>query len=228
IVPDRVREQQEADPGEVLKADGGNAAAVLRRLRDQGPNGYGRVCRLLARAVEGVERGDHALAGDKETLRFRQDIGLKHPWDFPAISMSDGTLRLLGLLLAVYQPGHASVVAIEEPEATVHPAIAELVLQVLRDAARERQILITTHSPDLLDSTGLRDEEILAVTKERGTTLVAPLSPAARQAIRERLYTPGELLRKDELAPDLDMARREAEQLDLFGRLAPEPVEVAD
>ena len=228
IAPDRVREQQEADPGEVLKPDGGNAAAVLKRLRDQDPEGYDRVCRLLARAVEGVERVEYALAGDKETLRFRQDIGLKHPWDFPAISMSDGTLRLLGLLLAVYQSGLASVVAIEEPEATVHPAIAELVLQVLRDAASERQIVITTHSPDLLDSTGLRDEEILAVTKERGTTLIAPLAPAARQAIRERLYTPGELLRDNELTPDLDAARREADQLDLFGRPASEPIEVAD
>lgn len=228
ISPERVRELQEADPGEVLKADGSNAAAVLKRLKDQDPESFGRVCRLLARAVEGVESVEYALAGDKETLRFRQDIGLKHPSDFPAISMSDGTLRLLGLLLAVYQPGPASVIAVEEPEATVHPAIAELVLQVLRDAARERQILITTHSPDILDSTGLRDDEILTVTKERGTTLIAPLAPAARQAIREHLYTPGELLRENELTPDLDAAHREAKQLDLFARRLLEPVEVAD
>ena len=78
-------------------------------------------------------------------------MGRKRPLPLDASDMSDGTLRALGLLLAAYQPGRHSVVAIEEPEATVHPAAAELVTQVLRDAAHERQILFTTHSPDILE-----------------------------------------------------------------------------
>ena len=71
--------------------------------------------------------------------------------------MSDGTLRVLGLFLAAYQAGHPSVLGIEEPEATVHPAMAEVVTEVLLDAAHDQQVLVTTHSPDILDYKELKD-----------------------------------------------------------------------
>jgi predicted ATPase len=218
IVPQRLRELQEPDPGNLLNRDGNNAAAVLKRLQEQkSPEHYQRLCSLLSRVVEGVRRVEYRAAGQKETLQFRQDVGLKDHWTFESLNMSDGTLRVLGLLLAVYQPGRPTMVAIEEPEATVHPAVAELVFDVFLDAAQERQVLMTTHSPDILDSKTLKDSQIRAVTMKRGKTSISPLSASSREAIRERLYTPGELLRLDELEPDLETAQKMAEQLNLFG-----------
>lgn len=218
IAPPRLRELQEPDPGEFLKRDGSNAAAVLKRLQEENcDENYHRMCRLLSKVVEGVERVEYRAVRQKETLQFKQDVGLKHPWTFDALNMSDGTLRVLGLLLAVFQPGRTTVVAVEEPEATVHPAVAELVVEVLLDAANERQILVTTHSPDLLDFKGLSDMQIRAVTMERGSTLIAPAAPSSRDAIREQLYTPGELLRSDELGADVRTAKEAAKQLNLFG-----------
>jgi len=225
IVPGRVRELQDPDAGEQLKADGSNAAAVLKRLREQEerPNGYERVCRLLSKVVQGVERVEYKPVGQKETLVFKQDVGQAHPWSFEALNMSDGTLRVLGLLLALYQPHRPSVVAVEEPEATVHPAVAELVVQVLLDASRDRQVLITTHSPDILDFKGLEEHQIRVVTQVRGNTTIAPVALSGRQAIRDHLYTPGELLRAGELNPDLEGAKRAAEQLRIFGPSAKMP-----
>jgi predicted ATPase len=130
--------------------------------------------------------------------------------------MSDGTLRVLGLLLAVYQPGPYSVVAIEEPEATVNPAVAEVVVEVLMDAANGKQVILTSHSPDILDYKDLTDNQIRVVTMAHGRTLIAPVSEAGRMAIQERLYTPGELLRSGELSPDLEAAEQAAQQLSLF------------
>lgn len=222
VVPVRLRELQEPDSGLFLKRDGSNAAAVLKRLMDDGDGGerYERLCRLLSRIVSGLRRVEYRSVGQKDTLQFKQDVGLKHPWTFDALSMSDGTLRVLGLLLAVYQPGHPSVVAIEEPEATVHPAITELVVQVLLDAARDRQVLVTTHSPDILDYKGISESQVRIATTEQNRTLLCPLAASSREAIQARLYTPGELLRSDELAPDVPAALKEAEQADLFGRTA--------
>lgn len=218
IAPLRLRELQEPDAGDVLKPDGSNAAAVLRRLQERSPNGaYGRLCRLLARVVDGVQRVEHRAIGQKETIQFRQDVGRKTPLRFDALNMSDGTLRVLGLLLAVYQPGRLSVIGIEEPEATVHPAAADLVTQVLLDASRARQLLVTTHSPDLLDCQSIDDRQIRAVTMERGRTLIATVDPASRAAIRERLYTPGELLRHAELVPNREQAAEGERKLELFG-----------
>jgi predicted ATPase len=227
VVPGRLRELQEPDPGDHLKRDGSNAAAVLKRLRDE-PNGserYDRLCRLLSKVVEGLRRVEYRPVGQKETLQFKQDVGLKHPWTFDALNMSDGTLRVLGLLLAVYQPGSHSVVAIEEPEATIHPGVTEIVIEVLMDASNERQILLTTHSPDILDTRDLSDAQIRVVTVEQSRTLIAPISKSSREAIRSRLYTAGELLRSGELSPDLAAARESERQFNLFGSTAPRGVQ---
>jgi predicted ATPase len=206
IVPNRLREPQEPDSGDSLKRDGSNAAAVLKRLMAEagGRERYERLCRLISRVVEGIKKVEYHAMGQKETLQFKQDVGRKSPWTFDAANMSDGTLRVLGILLAVYQPGRHSLVAIEEPEATVHPAATELIVEVLMDAAHERQVLLTTHSPDILDHKDLKDNQIRVVTMERGCTVIAPIAESSRRAIREHLYTPGELLRSDELNPDVD------------------------
>jgi predicted ATPase len=217
IVPDRIRELQEPDPGEWLKRDGSNAAAVLRRLKRAGGAGdrYDRLCRLLSSVAEGITSVECRSVGRKETLEFRHDIGQNRPGKFDALSMSDGTLRVLGLLLALYQPSDASVVAVEEPEATVHPAAAEVVTEVLIDTSADRQVIATTHSPDVLDYKGLAEDQIRAVTMQQGRTIIARLAQGAREAISKRLYTPGELLRADELGPDVEEAERALAQSDV-------------
>lgn len=220
IAPDKIRELQEPDPGDFLKQDGSNAAAILKRLKKEsnGDDRYNRICRLLSKVAEGVRGVDYRQMGRKETLQFKQIVsGQKHPWTFDALSMSDGTLRVLGLLLAVFQSRPTAVVAIEEPEATVHPAITEMVTEVLVNSSEEKQVLITTHSPDILDYKGLNDKEIRIVTMTDGVTSISPLADSGRNAIRERLYTPGELFRVNELGPNINEAQRLSKQLNLFG-----------
>lgn len=217
IVPTRLRETQEPDPGSYLKRDGSNAAAILKRIQSERPEVYERICRLLAKAVPGIERVEYRSLGKGETLEFKQQVGTQHPWTFDALNMSDGTLRMLGLLLAVFQPGPVSAIAVEEPEATVHPAIADLLVEVLRDAAYERQVIITTHSPDLLDNELIDDDDLRVVTSHQHATVIAPLADVTRKAVQEHLYTTGELLRVDELQADLQKADELAGQLTMFG-----------
>jgi predicted ATPase len=217
IVPSELRKPQPPDAGDVLKRDGSNAAAVLKRIEDERPDLYERICALLSAAVPGISSTGHRSVGQFETVEFRQDVGLKHPWTFAALNVSDGTLRMLGLLLAIYQPGPATVLGIEEPEATVHPAVAEQIVEVLRDAARQRQVLVTTHSPDLLDLREIADEDLRVVTNPKNVTTIADLAETSRRAVRERLYTTGELLRVGELEGDTQAAETLARQLDLFG-----------
>ncbi len=217
IVPSKLRELQTPDPGDLLKPDGSNAAAVLKRIQDADTDRYSRICSLLAAAVEGIQSARHRSVGQFETVEFRQDIGQKHPWTFPALNVSDGTLRMLGLLVAVYQLGPASVLGIEEPEATVHPAITEQILEMLIDASRLRQILITTHSPDLLDFNDVDDDQLRVVTTVHNATVISPLAETTRDAIRSHLYTTGELLRTGELVGDSEAGTKLAQQLNLFG-----------
>lgn len=223
IRPESIREHQSPDRGFVLKPDGSNTASVLKYL-SQWSNAYPKtldtINRLLPHVTKGIAGVSYRQAETKETVSFQQHIGLENPIFFDALSMSDGTLRVLGLLLAVLQP-LPKVVGIEEPEATVHPAIAEMIMEVLMDAAQEKQVLITTHSPDLLDQKELQDRQIRIVGLRNGRTVIAPMSEGDRQAIRERLYSPGELLRMGELNSDQDVVSQKAEEMDLFGEPFP-------
>jgi hypothetical protein len=98
-------------------------------------------------------------------------------------------------------------VGIEEPEVALHPGAVGVLLDGLRDASRFTQVLVTSHSPDLLDDERITADCLLAVSNESGTTLVAPLDEAGRSALRDRLYTAGELLRMNQLTPDPTAAR---------------------
>lgn len=220
LAPDQIRQLQEPDAGEVLNRYGSNAAAVLREVQKRKPSNYQRLCRLLSKVVPGTSQAEYLSLGQKETLRFKQDVGDKAPWNFNALNMSDGTLRVLGILLAVHQTSTPSLIAIEEPEATIHPAALDVVIDILKEGASYSQILITTHSPDVLDSRKIRDDELRLVKSERGTTSVSSVDPLSRDVIREHLYTAGELLRMGQLQPDAEEAERKQRQLRLFG--APE------
>lgn len=161
-----------------------------------------------------------------ETLEFRQDMaGAKHPWRFLAQNMSDGTLRALGVLVALFQGNQdyaPTLVGIEEPETALHPAASAALREALVRASSQTQIIVTSHSPDLLDDRSLSVDSFLAVVSEGGETRIAPLDQASRDIMRQQLFSAGELLRLNQLAPDRTvLAEREARQADLFGEAQP-------
>ncbi|OGL17401.1 MAG: hypothetical protein A3K12_12630 [Candidatus Rokubacteria bacterium RIFCSPLOWO2_12_FULL_71_19] len=217
LVPDRIREIQDPDAGDVLTRDGSNAAAVLREMKRNNRDDYDRVCRLLSKVVPGVSAVEYHSLGQKETLKFKQDVGSDWPWTFEALNMSDGTLRVLGILLAVYQSSTPAVVVIEEPEATIHPAAMDVLVQILRDGQYRSQVLVTTHSPDVIDNKAISDENIRVVEKQRGRTIVSTMGLLSRESVKQKLYSLGDLMRSGELEPDRDAAEALSQQLDLFG-----------
>ena len=70
------------------------------------------------------------------------------------------------------------------------------------DAAHKTQVIITSHSPDLLDNKELDVDSILAVEAHGGNTAITQVDEVGRSVIRDRLFTTGELLRLDQLQPD--------------------------
>lgn len=223
--PDVIRELQPTDKGEVLKRDGCNLASVLSALSRDNPNARDRVIEFLSKVVPGVQKVTVKPMGKKETLEFHQSISTRSkPWRFLAENMSDGTLRALGVLMALFQSANGSskrvpLVGIEEPEAAVHPGAAGVLWDALRAAAVNTQVLVTSHSPDLLDNKDVRDEWILAVVNENGETKIGPMNEEDRGLMRDRLFTAGELLKQGQLTPDLKVIERTpVKQYELFGR----------
>lgn len=80
---------------------------------------------------------------------------------------SDGTLRLIGLLWSLVEGGRKGApILLEEPELSLHPAVVRRIPSVLAKAQRggSAQVLLTTHSPDLLADEGLAPEEVLLLS----------------------------------------------------------------
>jgi predicted ATPase len=220
--PDRIRDLQSPDAAELLRRDGSNLASILGALARKAAGRKDRIEQYLSKVVPGVEKVDVKAMGSKETIEFRQKVaGADHPWRFDAASMSDGTLRALGVLVSLFQFSNGDgppvrLVGIEEPETALHPAAAGLLLDALLEASEGVQVIVTSHSPDLLDSKELSTESILAVVGTAGQTEIAQVDQTGRDALKEGLYTPGELLRLDQLLPDPNAVAASESQMKLI------------
>jgi predicted ATPase len=116
--------------------------------------------------------------------------GKKHI--FNVSQLSDGSLRVLGLLTALYQVPKPSIIALEEPEQTVNPGVLTVLADSIKEVSRRSQILVTTHSPNLLDQ--FSAEVVKTVEYTNGRTRVDTINTNQMQIVRDRLFTLGELL----------------------------------
>ncbi len=124
---------------------------------------------------------------------------------------SDGTLRLMGLLWATLSG--AGPLLLEEPELSLHPDVVRFIPQMFARIQRRtgRQILISTHSMDLLRDEGIGLDEVLLLEPGTEGTSIAPASSV--REIRELLQ--GGLPLVEAVMPRTRPAH--AQQLTLFG-----------
>jgi hypothetical protein len=132
----------EATGGALAQARGGE-----HRERDRAsgtgppPTGWRSSRSIFRRLRRWFTASSASRSGRWKTLEFRQDMaGAKHPWRFPAQNMSDGTLRALGVLTALFQGNRdyaPSLVGIEEPETARHPAASAALREALARASQD-------------------------------------------------------------------------------------------
>ncbi len=222
--PKLMREPQKPQDGRMLKPVGENIVSVIGHLERVAPQNLAEIQNYLQTVVPMMHGIERKQMGPLETLEFRQDVaGAKQPWRFPAQNMSDGTLRALGVLTALFQGNqdHApSLIGIEEPETALHPAASAALREALTKASCRTQVMVTSHSPDLLDDRHIQPENILAVVVEGGETHIGPLDEASISVMRDHLFSAGELLRLNQLAPDSGFLQAQAQrQAELFAEL---------
>lgn len=176
---------------------GRNLAAVLRRLSRSGGANWDGLLFALRRAVASFENIEIEAVGGYLATKLIYQTDDSPPRASYLGQESDGTIRMLGLLAALQQEPAQPFISIEEPEANIHPGALAVLAGVLDEASLRSQILVTTHSPDMLDH--LPAESFLIVEKVGDTTHVGPLEASQLTSVRKRLFTPGELLRMEGL-----------------------------
>nr|VFK28371.1 MAG: Predicted ATPase [Candidatus Kentron sp. MB] len=225
--PKLIRDHQKPQDGRLLKSAGENIASVIGHLERTAPQSKKIIEEYLQIVVPTIRGVRRKKIGARETLEFQEAMaGIQDPWRFHAQNISDGTLRALGILTALFQGNqdHApSLIGIEEPETALHPGASDALREALQRASEKAQVIVTTHSPELLDDMDLPLESLLAVEADDGETRLAPVDEGSRKILRERLYSAGELLRMNQLEPDPDDLREQDDirQSDLFGEWKP-------
>lgn len=213
--PAAIRTPQRPAAGEFLQRDGRNLASVVREIAAVEPWAVGRISQFLEVIAPGIRYEDVAAIGGHEITRFRVNSDSPGtPSVFDAGSMSDGTLRAFAALVSVYQQvrGHGSphLVAVEEPETSLHPAAMNALVGALDEATLRTQILLTTHSGEMLDNPTIRPENVRVVQMIDGRSVIAPVDEASVEIVRRNLNTLGGLERENQLQPDDDDRERQA------------------
>lgn len=104
--------------------------------------------------------------------------------EFPSYMLSDGTVNILAVIVALYFQEDNEVIVLEEPEKNVHPKLLSTIVSILEDVSLKKQIFITTHNPYIIKEANLND--ILLVSRnETGISTIS--KPANDEKIKRFL-----------------------------------------
>lgn len=176
-----------------LRADGGNLAAVLLRLEREDVQRFETICGHVRRVLPVFDRFQIEESYGKASLRWKAR-GLDRI--VGAHLTSDGSLRFFALATLLNLPAEmlSDVILLDEPELGLHPAAVALVGDMIKALSAERQVIVATQSPLLVDAFSL-DEIVVLELRDGRTEVRRPEEQEYRSWLEE--YTTGELWQKN-------------------------------
>lgn len=161
-----------------LEEDGSNLAIVLKEIIDseEKRRKFANLINYLLPFVENVQVEN---LSDKSVLLNLQE-SYNNNFHLPASFISDGTIQLIALIIALYFE-EKPLIIIEEPERNIHPHLISKVVKMLEEASQNKQIIVTTHNPEVIKHTKL--ENILLVSRDNdGFSIIS--RPSQREEVK--------------------------------------------
>lgn len=159
--PVRRSQRTDGDPS-FLEEDFSNLALVvndlLSRRMEPSLNDY------LSRFYESYESLHPRIFGNTIELIVNEK-GMSSA--LPASRLSDGTMRFIALLAILCHPEPPPLICIEEPEIAMHPDSLDLVVELLLEASQRTQLIVTTHSPWLIDRLSAEPDSVVVCERDR-------------------------------------------------------------
>jgi len=176
-----------------LDEDVGNLGLMLNRLRADSSTKT-ELLRHLKMFYAGAEDILTPIQGGMVDLRIEEEDGVT----IPASRLSDGTLRWLSLLTILLHPSPPPLVCIEEPELGLHPDMIQPLAKLLLSASERMQLVVTTHSGDLIDEMSGNPSAVIVCEKRSGSSVFRRLDGDQLSEWLER-YRLGQLWRTGEI-----------------------------
>ncbi|MFQ5732436.1 MAG: AAA family ATPase [Planctomycetaceae bacterium] len=173
------------EAGWVLDIDGGNLASAIFQLKNVNERSYRRLIEHVRIVEPSLEAINFVTVPNQPPVPF---VDLSEAPRTPWHSLSDGTLRVMGLALCVEQANHfsppnslaPSLAVIEEPENGIFPGQLRRIMNLFEEWAPLSQFVFTSHSPYVIDLFDDKRESVTILRKERDRTESAsppPLDP---------------------------------------------------
>ena len=186
--PVRNPQRTDGDPN-FLEEDFSNLALVvndlLSRRLEPSLNDY------LKRLYESYESLHPRIYGNTIEL-IVNEAGMSG--SLPASRLSDGTIRFIALLAILCHPEPPPLICIEEPEIAMHPDSLGLIAELLRKASERTQIIVTTHSPQLVDLFSDEPDMVMVCERDRHPEKGTQFNRLSREKLEDWLvdYTLGD------------------------------------
>jgi predicted ATPase len=189
-----LKQAQPIGDNRALRRDAANLAPFLFRLRKTDPAAYGRIVSAVRQVAPFF--ADFALAPnpfneESITLEWKPADGDHYG---SADALSDGSLRFMCLATLLLQPDPPSLILIDEPELGLHPFAVVALADLVRSAAADRRLILSTQSVTLLNQFDL--EDVIVVNRADGASTFDRLEPEGLRAWVDD-YAIGELWEKN-------------------------------
>ena len=178
---------------DVLAEDARNLSLVLKRIQND-PTAAPLLLKNLQQAYEGIEEIRVDVRDDEVSLSIIEEGSIS----ISARRLSDGTLRFLSLLALLCDPSPPPLICLEEPELGLHPDMIPTIAKLLIEASQRTQLIVTTHSADLVSALGEVPEAVVICEKRWGSTTLRRLEAEPMKKWLEE-YTLGHLWAMGEL-----------------------------
>ena len=160
------------EPSTFLTERGENLPLVLSRLRGDQRQAF---VKSLQQLYDGIDNFQVEVRGGRAEL-FIVERGAGERY-VPASRISDGTLRYMALAAILLDPEPPPLVVIEEPELGLHPDVVLSIGEMLINASKRTQLVVTTHSRVLINALEDHSSCVVVCGKRDGQTQIQRLDP---------------------------------------------------
>jgi len=155
-----------------LEEDGSNLSIILKNITENKEKRR-KLFNLVKDLLPFIGNLDVEKFGDKSLLFKLQEIYFKNQY-LPASLISDGTINITALIVALYFEKKPLTI-IEEPERNIHPYLISKVVDMMKDASQKKQIIVTTHNPEIVKYAGLDNILLISRDKEGFSSVSIPV-----------------------------------------------------
>lgn len=136
-----------------LTENGSNIALVLKNILNNN-KGKKRLINLVSDLLPFIERLEVKTNNDKSLVysieeKYSNKLFRSH-------YMSDGTVNIIAIIVALYFETHFGVLILEEPERNVHPKLMSKIVEMAQETSKKRQVIITTHTPEMVKCSDIK------------------------------------------------------------------------